>query len=670
MKENKILIIGESEATVSSLREGTGCPTFFLEESQVSPEKVFQIGPSLMIIVKNGPMESISEIITRNQDVQELKDVPTMLVIPKTELQEISRLETILFDDLITTPFDLSELKIRVDSLLKKNLLSLQINGLKKELNRANEQMKEKMFLMTTLFVVGEKLKEHLDPTEIYRAIRETLSGISDVKCFSIYLFDEGRNNLVKVTSKDIAKQIPEKLPVEESDGPIKEVLDSEEAYCHSRNDSTKQLKCGDGETHDFFGVPLLAVLPIKTGKKNLGIINIHELKETQCDKIDFNLLTILTAQVASAIYNCELHKKIENVAAELDLTSKKLEKSKLSLEEQMFHLNTITLFSSQLHSTFKLEEVYEVIRDLLVNFLGIEIFHIIYFDEGNQDVYIGMADGVPREDEDKLPVSRFKSVTDKVMRTGESFFRPDSEDDAMPSLLKVDESSPLACLPLMLDEKPRGVLVIESLLPQKDGFNKEDYELLSLLTQEAALSLMTGRLYPKVQSKSITDPNTGLFNHSHFQKCIDLEFLRARRYKTPLSLLLIDVDDFNKLNAAHGYLIGDAVLSDIAKILDLTRSHLDVLAQYGQEEFGVLLPQTSPEGAVILAERIREAIEEYSFQGKDGPTKVTVSIGVAGFPFHKSKEAIISAAESSLMDAKKSGKNQVKSNESNETAL
>jgi diguanylate cyclase (GGDEF)-like protein len=331
-----------------------------------------------------------------------------------------------------------------------------------------------------------------------------------------------------------------------------------------------------------------------------------------------------------------------------------------------MFHLNTVTLFSSQLHSTFKLDDAYEVIRDLLVNFLGVEIFHILYLDEGTQEIFTGLADGVPAEEKGEAKVMRYQMVTDRVFRTGEPFFSVSFGKEPEDTSFVSPENAPIACLPLMLDNKPLGVLVIERFLPQKKGFSREDYELLSLLAQEAALALMTGHLYPKTQSKTITDPITGLYNHSHFQRCIDLEFLRARRYKVPLSLILVDIDDFKVVNSVHGYILGDMILRDIGNILQLTRSNLDVLARYGPEEFGILLPQTDLEGTIILAERIRERVADYDFKSKEGTFKLTVSIGIGGYPGQKGREAMVNVAESTLLDAKRAGKNRVVFREEN----
>ncbi|MBI5184156.1 MAG: diguanylate cyclase [Nitrospinae bacterium] len=661
MQTTKIMVIGAAEEVFSDLNRNMGNSCVRMDQAMFDSNKILDAGPDLILLFQDGDRENTVSTLMRIRETDESWNIPILLVVPEKDVSDPGKWADIPLDDFITAPINFLELKTRTKSLLEKSELRHKVKDMEMAMAKCQGHMKEKMFLITTLFVVGEKLKEHVDPSEIYKAIRDTLVRIADVESFSIYLFDEEKKNLAKVSLKGFAMQMPDKLPLEGLSGPLKEVMDTENAFFYKKTDFAFPAEdAKEGVPAVFLGLPLLAALPIKTARMNLGVILIHKLKDPEGDRIDFNLLTILTAQVASAIYNCRLHKKIEDYSTELDLTSKKLERSKLSLEEQMFHLNTVTLFSSQLHSTFKLDDVYEVIRDLLVNFLGAEIFHILYLDEGNHETFTGFADGVTEEEKEEANVNRFQRITDKVLRTGEPFLNPSfGKDQADPSSFSHD-NAPLACLPLMLDEKPVGVLIIERFLPQKKGFSKEDYELLSLLAQEAAMALMTGHLYPKTQTKAVSDPITGLYNHSHFQRCVDLEFLRARRYKTPLSLILVDIDDFRDINAMRGYILGDMILRDIGNILQLTRNDLDVLARYGPEEFGVLLPQTGLEGAIILAERIREKVQAHQFQSKEGPFKLTVSIGIGNYPNQKGREALVNVAEASLLDAKRAGKNRV----------
>jgi diguanylate cyclase (GGDEF)-like protein len=137
------------------------------------------------------------------------------------------------------------------------------------------------------------------------------------------------------------------------------------------------------------------------------------------------------------------------------------------------------------------------------------------------------------------------------------------------------------------------------------------------------------------LEAETITDPLMEIYNRRHFERRLEEEFARARRYGFPLSLLLLDIDHFKKVNDEHGHPAGDLVLKGIGEILRSTVRNVDVPARYGGEEVTVLLPHTPDADASILAERIRRAIADHPFRvdttaGPGIPLRCTVSIGVA----------------------------------------
>jgi PleD family two-component response regulator len=224
-----------------------------------------------------------------------------------------------------------------------------------------------------------------------------------------------------------------------------------------------------------------------------------------------------------------------------------------------------------------------------------------------------------------------------------------------------------------------------------------EEIALASALAEQAAIAIERARLYKRVQEQAITDGLTGLFNHRYFYERLDQEVARARRYGTPVSLLMVDIDDFKAFNDRHGHLAGDSVLRQLAGVLrDELRQSLDIAARYGGEEFAIILPNTpmvpatdaqlemdlagklprlrggeEPPppghrgGAEEVAERIRRRISETAFIGHDAAalSRITVSIGVA--VFHNkavSVEDLVSNADAALYKAKRGGKDRAES--------
>lgn len=158
------------------------------------------------------------------------------------------------------------------------------------------------------------------------------------------------------------------------------------------------------------------------------------------------------------------------------------------------------------------------------------------------------------------------------------------------------------------------------------------------------------------------TDALTGLANRHYFQNESRREIDRARRYSRPLSLILLDLDHFKKVNDTYGHPAGDAVLRQVARILITAMREGDLVGRLGGEEFAVLLPETPLEGAVASAERLRDRIEHHVFTHKDMQIHATVSLGVAEFsPTYAGRESLFEAADRSLYDAKASGRNRVR---------
>jgi diguanylate cyclase (GGDEF)-like protein len=164
-----------------------------------------------------------------------------------------------------------------------------------------------------------------------------------------------------------------------------------------------------------------------------------------------------------------------------------------------------------------------------------------------------------------------------------------------------------------------------------------------------------------RLERLAVTDGLTGVFNHRRFQEAMQAELLRAERHRRPVSVLMVDVDYFKKVNDAMGHPAGDELLRRLAQVLGADLRQTDLIARYGGEEFAVILPETTKSEAMQVAERMRAAVEERINEGATWPTRVTVSIGVATYPDDgKSGELIVSAADQAMYVAKRQGRNRV----------
>lgn len=176
--------------------------------------------------------------------------------------------------------------------------------------------------------------------------------------------------------------------------------------------------------------------------------------------------------------------------------------------------------------------------------------------------------------------------------------------------------------------------------------------------TMVKALTVSRDRLVERASTDSLTD----LRNHRFFQESLRSEMKRTERYGRPVSVIMIDIDDFKNLNDTHGHPVGDSILQEVAKILaEGARADIDMVCRYGGEEFSIILPETNVEDAYVVAERIRENVANHFFLGKDQiEICVTISLGVAEHPIHsEEREGLVMAADLALYQSKSLGKNR-----------
>ena len=193
--------------------------------------------------------------------------------------------------------------------------------------------------------------------------------------------------------------------------------------------------------------------------------------------------------------------------------------------------------------------------------------------------------------------------------------------------------------------------------------FTREEEDLLEYLAGQAVVSIENASLHEAIEQQAVTDELTGLANVRAFTSVMDTEIERGRRFEHPLGLVMVDLDNFKRVNDTYGHEQGDEVLAHVAWVLRDVSRDLDTVARYGGEELAVVLPQTDAAGASRLAERMRVAVESLHVPRVDGggTIEVTASFGVASVPENAvDRNELIAAADAALYAAKAAGKNRV----------
>jgi len=215
--------------------------------------------------------------------------------------------------------------------------------------------------------------------------------------------------------------------------------------------------------------------------------------------------------------------------------------------------------------------------------------------------------------------------------------------------------------LPAMLWQRLEvGNVTLAAGAGRHEPFTPEEGELFRIFILQGEAGIKNLVLFDQVKSMAIRDALTGLYNYGYFKEALHYEVEKSRRYKTPLTLLFLDIDDFKQVNDTLGHLKGDKIMRQVAAILKQGIRQADLLCRYGGDEFVILLSQTPPDQAMVLAERLRQSIAQSSMNRLGPGLKVTVSIGSAGLSPEMSTGGLIKAADEAHYRAKQAGKNQV----------
>ncbi|RKY49164.1 MAG: hypothetical protein DRP86_05725 [Candidatus Neomarinimicrobiota bacterium] len=209
------------------------------------------------------------------------------------------------------------------------------------------------------------------------------------------------------------------------------------------------------------------------------------------------------------------------------------------------------------------------------------------------------------------------------------------------------------------LDRYKSGIITLESYNP--DEYSEKDLDTFNLISLNFASAYHRLTTLDALKRFATVDGLTGVLNHRAFKEKLFEEVYRARRYDHSLTLMMLDLDDFKKVNDTHGHLYGDYMLRIVADIIKNNIRMVDIVARYGGEEFTVILANAEKEAVMGTAQRIRQKIAEYPFEQGGIRASVTASIGMASFP-EDSHDGIslIQAADDAMYKAKRTGKNRV----------
>jgi diguanylate cyclase (GGDEF)-like protein len=214
-------------------------------------------------------------------------------------------------------------------------------------------------------------------------------------------------------------------------------------------------------------------------------------------------------------------------------------------------------------------------------------------------------------------------------------------------------------CVPLIFFGEKMGVLALDA--ARKNAFDAEDLQPLESVADICAAAIQNANNFDRMKQLAYVDGLTGIHNRRFFEMRIMEELERAGRFHGRMSAIMVDIDHFKKLNDEFGHLLGDEILRSVSSILKQQLRKMDMVCRYGGDEFAILVPETTGENAMRVAEKLRRHIETHPFPGV--PRPVTISCGVADYPTHGvTRDEVVAAADNALYTAKQAGRNRVAS--------
>jgi diguanylate cyclase (GGDEF)-like protein len=365
-------------------------------------------------------------------------------------------------------------------------------------------------------------------------------------------------------------------------------------------------------------------------------IVGVLDLQSEQHDYFDpemIDLLTLFSTQASMALENARLY-ALERRRAD--------------------QLEAINAVARQTTAVVDLDELLTVVCHVLLEWFNVDHVSVLMAEgdslrlrahEGRLTPAFTMGVAIPNT----------SGLAGRALSTNRSVIE-NNVSNAEDYVSGFSETQSEICVPLVVFGEKLGVIVLDS--ARKNAFDAEDRQPLESVADICAAAIQNASNFDRMKQLAYVDGLTGIHNRRFFEMRIMEELERAGRFQGRMSVIMVDIDNFKKLNDEFGHLLGDEILRSVSSILKQQLRKMDMVCRYGGDEFAILVPETTGDNALRVAEKLRRQVEAHEFPGV--PRPVTISCGVADYPSHGlGRDEVVSAADNALYGAKQGGRNR-----------
>ncbi len=341
------------------------------------------------------------------------------------------------------------------------------------------------------------------------------------------------------------------------------------------------------------------------------------------------------------------------------------IEETNKSLNDRLLELYLLYQISVMLSKSFDLDDILRSIRNLFRKTFSVNQYSLMLLDDTSDQLHIKSSYGIPKNVTRNQYYEYGANIFGKALEEQKIIYLPNltksNKYDFYNAQHQYDNGSFLT-IPIKPENGPP-IGVINLYRMKNNSFSNQERILLSKVADQIGKVIEKTLIYKHTKELSITDELTGLYNRRYLNQRLDREVVRAKRYKRPLTAIMIDIDYFKNFNDLNGHLLGDEILRKVANILENNIRKADILARYGGEEFIVLLPEINKAQAFRVADKLRQTIEFSHFPEEHNQpnNRITISLGLATLLEDTySADELLDFADKALYEAKKLGRNQV----------